>query len=302
MKTTTSLFLIFLISHLLMAGDYNEFLDIKYKNSTETDKQHQVLDIVMQTDTSTYSPVIIYIHGGSWNSGDKNGTRYKAEFFTENGFVFVSINYRLSPNPPDTANKNRVMFPAHAMDAAAAVRWVYDSIPQFFGDTSRIYLLGHSAGAQIAGIISTNPQFLTSEELPLSSIKAVCLLDAGSLDLPMRFKQLGRKYDLEYVNAFSNDEKLWYEASPAHNIRPNLQLPEFLIIHQAERTRAAINNSFRDSLVANGYICNQFIIENMDHNGINDIVGNPNDTSGISNAILDFFKNYLLNNTEKPAD
>lgn len=285
-----------------MAGEYNEFLDIAYKDSTKTNGYQLLLDIFTPSDTLTDSPVIIYIHGGLWNSGDKNGTRYKAEFFTENGFIFISINYRLSPQPPDTANKNRIMFPTYAIDAATAVRWVYDNIPRFNGDTSRIHLLAHSAGAQIAGIISTNPQFLINEGLSLSAIKAVCLLDAGSLDLPLRFKQLGRKYDSEYVNAFGSDEKLWYDASPAHNIRPNLQLPQFLLIHQPEKSRTAINNSFRDSLNIHGYDCKQFIIDNLDHNGINDIIGNPNDTSGISNVILNFFLNSATNETEKPAD
>ena len=65
-------------------------------------------------------PVVVYVHGGGWRTGDKARVGDKATFFNDLGYVFVSVNYRLS-DPP--RSPGRPVHPAHADDVGAAIAW-----------------------------------------------------------------------------------------------------------------------------------------------------------------------------------
>lgn len=56
----------------------------------------QVLDVYMP-DNARNLPVVFWIHGGGWQAGDKTQVQHKPRVFTEQGFVFVSTNYRFWP-------------------------------------------------------------------------------------------------------------------------------------------------------------------------------------------------------------
>ena len=95
------------------------------------------------------------IHGGGWRTGDKanqSQRRQKATFFAGNGFVYVSVNYRLSP---------AVRHPAHVEDVAKALSWIVDHIASYGGDPKRIFLMGHSAGAHLAALVTADKTYLT---------------------------------------------------------------------------------------------------------------------------------------------
>src|SRR5687768_12399073 len=61
------------------------------------DHERQVLDVYAPPGAKNL-PVVFWIHGGGWQTGDKSGVQHKPRAFTEKGFVFVSTNYRLLPN------------------------------------------------------------------------------------------------------------------------------------------------------------------------------------------------------------
>src|SRR6185436_2816923 len=92
-------------------------------------------------------PVVFWIHGGGWQAGDKKEVQIKPQVFNEKGFVFVSINYRLLP---------AVEMGAINRDVAMAVHWVHDHIAEYGGDPKRMFVMGHSAGAQLAALICTD--------------------------------------------------------------------------------------------------------------------------------------------------
>ena len=115
-------------AHAAFDVDYN--LDAEgprgpYHDSP-VDPSLNFLDFYLPEEGGSGLPVMIYVHGGSWKSGDKGNTAWNDELFTGEGFVFVSVNYRLSPDPMDPGAENRVIFPDHPHDVAEAIRYLYD--------------------------------------------------------------------------------------------------------------------------------------------------------------------------------
>ncbi|HCW08265.1 MAG TPA: hypothetical protein DGG95_12965 [Cytophagales bacterium] len=94
------------------------------------------------------APVVIYIHGGAWIAGLKEGLNFNrfnqaANDLRDAGYAIVSINYTL-------AKSNQSPFPACIDDAVAAVRWIHNNAAQHHFDVDNVGLFGESAGAQIA--------------------------------------------------------------------------------------------------------------------------------------------------------
>src|SRR5262249_51202764 len=83
-------------------------------------------------------PVVFWIHGGGWQTGDKSEVNHKPQAFVDSGFVFVSTNYRLLPDV-DMGTLTR--------DVAKAAGWVHAHIAGYGGDPQRLLIMGHSAGA-----------------------------------------------------------------------------------------------------------------------------------------------------------
>ena len=112
--------------------------DIPYASTSE----RQVLDVYSPPGAKD-RPVVFWIHGGGWQTGDKSDVQHKPQVFVEKGFVFVSTNYRLLPDV-DMATIVR--------DIARSIHWVHDHIAEYGGDPNRILVMGHSAGAQLAAL------------------------------------------------------------------------------------------------------------------------------------------------------
>lgn len=109
------------------------------------------------------TPVVIYIHGGAWISGLKEGLNFNrfnqaANELRDAGYAIISINYTL-------ASSSQSPFPACIDDAVDAVKWTYQNAAQYHFDTSNVGLLGESAGAHIAMMISFADYFNTMPEV-----------------------------------------------------------------------------------------------------------------------------------------
>ena len=89
-------------------------------------------------------PVMFWIYGGGWQKGDKSDVALKPKVLTERGFVFVATNYRLLPE---------VTMEELTSDVAKSLGWVHKNISRYGGDPKRIFVGGHSAGAQLAALI-----------------------------------------------------------------------------------------------------------------------------------------------------
>ena len=273
--------------------------NIEYKKINGVEKNLLSLDIYepLEKGENEKLPVICYVHGGSWNAGDKSNVSFKDDIFTKNKYVFISINYRLSPNPYDTSNQNRIMYPVHSQDVSSALAWVYKNIENYSGDKNRIGIIGHSAGGNIVSTVSTIEEFLVDNDLHPSAIKATCNLDGPVLNIKKQIDEAypGRKEML--INAFGNVTEIWDEASPTKNVLPNNDLGANLFVHQDIASRTADFHEFGDSLNEYNYIAEYFNAKPYSHEQINQLIGSPEENIGMTKAIIQFFDKYLKNST-----
>lgn len=119
--------------------------DLPY--STE---ERQILDVYTRRDSDSKG-VVIFVHGGYWDNGNKSDYPFLADSLTEQGFTTVVVNYRLVPT---------VTFPSYVEDVALAVKWTKDNITTYGGNAENIFLMGHSAGAHIAALVAFDERYL----------------------------------------------------------------------------------------------------------------------------------------------
>ena len=190
--------------------------------------ERQKLDIYTPTKKQKSSDIIIFIYGGSWKSGEKSNYRFIAQPFTNAGFLTIVPNYRLYPE---------VRFPEFNKDVAKAVAWVYQNFSRS-KDSKNIILVGHSAGAHIAALISLNPNYLEAEGLSPSIIKTWVSL-AG----PLAFDPLKTKSTRPIFEKIGDDIK---QAQPVTFADRNS--PPVLLIHGKEDRTVYEKNSLLMSM------------------------------------------------------
>lgn len=141
------------------------------------DEPGQVLTVSRPDDPGRgLRPVVIFIHGGSWAKGHAPDYAFVGRNLAAGGYIGVSAGYRLVPGGE---------FPAMLEDGAAATKWVVDNIADFGGDPSRIYLMGHSAGAYNAIMLALDPRWLDDAGVSPAAIRGAIGL-AGPYDfLPL---------------------------------------------------------------------------------------------------------------------
>jgi len=131
------------------------------------DLPRQKLDVYVPCNVQPNARVVVFFYGGDWQTGDKADYRFVAQALASRGFIAVMPDYRLYPE---------VTFPAFVEDGALAVRWAHDNAARFGGDPSRIYLMGHSAGAHIAALVALDESYLKRVGLDQRAIRAVAAL------------------------------------------------------------------------------------------------------------------------------
>ncbi|MEK4967614.1 alpha/beta hydrolase [Cytobacillus sp. FSL R7-0696] len=177
-------------------------------------------------------PVIIYIHGGGWSSGDKSGVggRKWNSFFAKNGFFVVNINYRLS---------GEAIFPAQIHDCKAAVRWLRANHLSYNINPEKIGVWGHSAGGHLAALLATS---IGSDELegksgyPNYPTNVKC---AVTVSAPIDILKMGGWHDLpnsheaKLVGGITVQEKaeLAHMTNPITYINDDSKTIPFLIVH-----------------------------------------------------------------------
>jgi acetyl esterase/lipase len=164
------------------ADPYTVDSDIAY-GPANSQPGSNLLDVYVPTaDSNRPRPVFVWIHGGGWFTGDKVSSTmaYKAKTLVDAGFVFVSVNYRLSPelSGPLALSKKRLRFPTHYLDAARALGWVNRHIDEYGGNPRRMLIGGDSAGGQISSLLATKPASLKARGMSTRQIKGVFSLDA----------------------------------------------------------------------------------------------------------------------------
>lgn len=264
-----------------------------------TDSPLQALDVYQPTRPAGCgpAPIVVWVHGGAFRIGSRNNqVADKARLFTDEGWVFVAVDYRLSPNPP-SKDPQRIRYPAHEQDVAAALAWVDAHAGEYGGDPQQILLMGHSSGAFLVTLISTDPTFVTQAGLDPRQIRCTVSLDT-EYDI-IRQVSAGRFFDTMYRNAFGDDPETWAEGSPSHHVASAGSIPPFLLFTRGTRTRIAGTRSFAAQLTKAG-VPNQVIEANpLSHGDVNAAVGKAGDTV-VTPPVLAFYRSCVAGTVADP--
>lgn len=278
MKPAAALLLLFLPLPDLLAQDVHR--DVRYG-----DQDRQVLDIYSASGAKN-RPVVFWIHGGGWVTGDKSDVQHKPRVFVEKGFVFVSTNYRLLP---------AVDMGTIVRDVARSLRWVHEHIAEYGGDPSRILVMGHSAGAQLAALLCTDERYLKEQNLPLSIIKGCVPVDGDTFDIPAIIEtaetrrrvhgQPQAKYG--HREKFGNDPAKHRDFSAVNHVSRGKDIPPFLILYVAEHPdTSAQAQRLASALKDAGIPATAFGARETYHRRINADLGVPDDPA--TKALLEF--------------
>ncbi len=137
--------------------------DIAYTDGAPADEAKHKLDLYLPKERTNF-PVLMFVHGGSWRTGDRSLYRALGIHFARAGIAVAIPSYRLMPQNPH---------PAQIEDVAAAFAWMYRNIPRYGGDLKRVYLAGHSAGGHLVALLALDPMYLSKYAIPAGAIHGV---------------------------------------------------------------------------------------------------------------------------------
>jgi acetyl esterase/lipase len=193
----------------------------------------QQLDVYAPRGEAAGFPVVVFFYGGSWQSGRRQDYAFVAEALTARGFLAVIPDYRVYPE---------ARFPTFIEDAALAVAWVRNHIGDFGGDASRLFVMGHSAGAHLAAMLALNPTYLAARGMSVRELHGFIGL-AGPYDfLPLKSPRLIKIFG--GADGIPDTQPIHFasiKAPPSlllHGASDRLVLPKNTI-HLAERLREA---------------------------------------------------------------
>jgi acetyl esterase/lipase len=246
---------------------------------SEPKNPFQMLDLFAPAEGKNH-PVVIYVHGGGWHSGDKAEVHNKPKALTERGFVLASINYRLWTPPWSKSFPGTVTLKNEAQDVAKAIRWVHEHARDYGGDPAALIVMGHSAGAHLSALVCTEERYLKAEGLSLANIRGCVPIDGDSYDLPLHMKaNAGKKVEATDRERFG-DENLQKELSPVLHIAKGKNIPPFLILHIVDadhpETQAQAER-FAQALRAAGVWVKTHGAAGKDHSTLNNDLGLPDD-------------------------
>jgi len=238
------------------------------------------------------APLVVFVHGGGWVIGDKAiGTRNKPAFYHQLGFAFASVNYRLLSK--SSSRENQALSPNdQASDVAAAVGYLRNKAAQLGFDSNNIVLMGHSAGAHLAALVSANPSYLETAGVPMSAVKGVILLDGAGYDVNRQMDAIansGRKNRWAtrmYESAFGLNPKVRQALSPfTHARQPNVA--SWLILHVADREDSRDQSeALGNELNLNGSNATVLAVPDSSHRSVNQDAGSAE--SFVGKAISTF--------------
>ncbi len=201
--------------------------DIDYGSRIEGIAENPKLNIFTTRKDNAKEPVLIFVYGGNWNSGNKKTYGYVGRNFAKHDMVVVLPDYTKSPN---------ASYREMTQQIATSIQWVKDNIEEYGGDPDRIYLSGHSAGGHLAALAVMNPEYGVDPK----SIKGIILNDAAGLDMESYLKGNPPTEDQNYATTWTQDPEVWAAASPINFLNENT--PE-IKIYTGEKTYASITTS-----------------------------------------------------------
>ncbi|MCA9072623.1 MAG: alpha/beta hydrolase [Planctomycetaceae bacterium] len=249
--------------------------DIPY---LDTGHKRHLLDIYTPEESSEKSlPVMFWIHGGGWQAGNKSDVALKPKALTERGFVFVSTNYRLLPE---------VEMGELIGDVAKSLAWVHRNIAKYGGDPNRIFVGGHSAGAQLAALICIDDRYLKKEGVSFDVLKGCVPVDGDTYDIPKiimtaEHRQAlygGKMFTFGHRQKFGNDPEKHVDFSAVTHVAKDKQIPPFLILYFPGNPDTRAQAARLESVLKTADIpAKTFGKRDSNHSRLNNDLGKPDD-------------------------
>ena len=244
--------------------------DLTYADGPADDAEKHKLDIYRKTG-SAKAPVLFFVHGGAWKSGDRKQYPFFGNRFAKAGYTVVIPSYRLSP---------KHKYPAQIEDVADAFAWTVKNIAAQGGDPSRIFIAGHSAGGHLVALLATNPELLAKRGLSAKNIRGVLALSGV--------------HDITAIESgsssptFGSDPEVLRAASPIKFVRSGL--PPFLVTYcewdYAMLPQQAV--AFHTALRAAGASAKLVYVPGENH--ISEMLDIPKPADASAKAMLEFME------------
>lgn len=199
-----NLFLSLLFAVILGSCASKKHSDIAYLEPDPTCEK-PTLNIFTPRNSRPGNPVLLFVHGGNWSSGDKKTYSLLGRNFAKKGITTVIVGYTLSPY----ANYDEM-----AIEVGKAVEWTHKNIAAYKGDPNQIFLSGHSSGGHLAALVGTNPRYLKDK----SMVKGIILNDAFCLDMKSYLEVCPPTDEKYYLTTWGKDPKAWKNGSPIYHL------------------------------------------------------------------------------------
>lgn len=280
MKHLSAVLIVLAVAAAAPAQDVKR--DIPYADPPQ---ERQVLDVYAPPGAKNL-PVVFWIHGGGWQTGDKKDVQRKPQAFTEKGFVFVAANYRLLPNV-DMGTLTR--------DVAKAIGWTHKHVAEYGGDPRRMFVMGHSAGAQLAALLCIDDRYLKAEGVPLTDVKGCVPVDGDTYDVPAIIEVAETRWRTHglppakfgHREKFGNDPAKHKDFSAVTHVAKGKGIPPFLILYvsghpDVSAQAVRLNNALKEA----GLPVTLHGGRETTHTKINADLGKPDDPG--TKAVFDF--------------
>lgn len=290
-------------------GYCNFVRDIPYKNQPQTRGKYaqgpganfSKLDVYHMPGDKN-KPVVVFVHGGGWTSGDKSNL-YKNDkllnFFIENGFVLVSVNFRLllNKNDPQATYKDQ------ANDIAESLKWVSKNIKEYGGNPEGVILFGYSSGAHLVSLLGTDKRYLSRQGMSIDFIKAVIAMDVHAYDIAMALAMMpdtALEEKIPFMKSIFTENRAGQDDASPINFISSEGNTRFLIISagmkegRAQNVSQFVSKLFADNLRQAGHHAIHVHFENRSHVSL--VLGFGHENDGVSIVI-----NRFLNTVKKTA-
>lgn len=134
----------------------NQRKDIAEQRDIVFDAEHQLALDVYAPPHAEHAPVVVFFYGGTWVRGERAWYRFVGTMLAAHGVIAVIPDYRKYP---------QVTLDGFMQDAANAVAWTHAHATELGGSPDDVFVMGHSAGGQIAALLATDPEWLGKHEL-----------------------------------------------------------------------------------------------------------------------------------------
>jgi acetyl esterase/lipase len=238
------------------------------------DSPRQRLDVYLP-DGATKAPLIFMVHGGGWSKGDKRQWRVvknKATHWLGKGYIFVSANYQMLPFADPLTQ---------AEDIARALAFVQSRLDSWGGDSSRVIVMGHSAGAHLVSLLTVSTDLAARHGV--RPWLATISLDSAAMDVEQIMQ--GRHFRL-YDDAFKNDPSYWRRASPMEQLKGKPMAPILVVCSSRRGDSCPQGHAFAAKASRFGGHVDVLPVD-LSHAEVNDFLGAKNSYTDSVDAFLE---------------